>query len=115
MLQKSLIYLFLLFTCAFSNGFSSESIYSENLGSSIHKIMENKVYLNPGYVQIAKNGIFIDVEGELLPIDHLEVDQDGVYFEPHRMKVESCETCGIPLVWGKCVNPACPSKKKKKS
>ncbi len=107
------MYFFLLVSCSFANCFSTESIYNEISESSIQKIYENKVYLKPGSVQVAKNGNFIHIDGELLAIDHLQTDANGVYFEPQRMKVESCETCGLPLVWGKCVNPACPSKKKK--
>lgn len=103
---------FLLFSCSFLNGFSAEPAPIENSGSSIQTIIDTKVYLKPGTIQIAKNGIFINVEGELVPIDHLEMDNEGVYFELQRMKMELCEKCGVPLVWGKCINPICKKKKK---
>ena len=86
-----------------------------NEASTIQKCVDNKVYLQPGHVQIANNGIFINIEGDLVPVDHLEMDAEGVYFEPQRMRLEYCDTCGLPTIWEKCVNPLCPSKKKKKS
>lgn len=113
-MRKCFIVVFLLVTCSFLNCFSTEPFADENSESSIQKIVENRVYLKPGSIQIAKNGIFINIDGELLPINHLEMDNEGVYFEPIRMKMSSCETCGLPLVFGKCLNPVCPSKKKKK-
>ncbi len=112
-MKKYFICFFLLLTCSFLNCFSTESVPNDYSATSIQKVVNNKVYLKPGQVQIAKNGIFITHEGELLAVSHLESDSEGVYFEPERMKVESCETCGLPLLWGKCVNPKCPSKKKK--
>lgn len=113
-MQKCFIYFFLLATCSFSNCFSMEADYNENSESSIQKIVDNKVYLKPGSIQIAQNGIFINLEGELLAIDHLESDQEGVYFEPRKLKIKYCENCEWPLVWGKCLNPGCKKKKKEK-
>lgn len=107
-MPKYFIYFFLLANCFLLNCFSEET------EDSIQKMVENKVYLKPGHVQIAKNGIFIHVEGELLPVTHLETDPEGVFFDLQTMKVEYCETCGLPMAWGKCLNPACPSKRSKK-
>ena len=109
-MQKKLVYIFLLLPCFFLNSLSLQAVQED---SSIQKVVENKVYLKPGNIQIAQNGIFITVDGNLMPIDHLEMDSEGVFFEPHRVRIENCETCGLPIVFGKCVNPACPSKKKK--
>lgn len=114
-MQKYFFYFFLLMTCSFLNCYAAETFFDEVSESSIQKACENKFYLKPGSVQIAKNGIFIHVDNQLLPINHLAMDDEGVYFEPsYSAKIESCETCGLPLLWGKCANPSCPSKKKKK-
>lgn len=113
-MKKYFVYFFLLFTCVSLSCFATEYASDEISETSIQKIDEHKVYLKPGTVQIAKNGIFIHIDGELLPISHLETDSNGVYFEPQRMEIESCKTCGVPLLWGKCPNPVCPSKDKKK-
>jgi hypothetical protein len=84
--------------------------------ASISHVDGDKVYLQPGSVQIANNGIFINVAGELKAVNNLEIDTQGVYFNIQRVAdvIEPCPSCGIPLVWGKCINPNCPGKKKKK-
>lgn len=105
-------FFFFLVVSFFLSSLSLQAV-QDSAVSSVQKVIENKVYLKPGNIQIAQNGIFIMIDGQLMPIDHLEMDQEGVYFEPHRMRIENCETCGLPIAFGKCVNPACPSKKKK--
>ena len=77
--------------------------------SSIAKIQDSKVYLKPSSVQVAKNGIFILVEGHLVLIDHLQLDEDGIYF--NLTECSCCPVCGFPLVFGFCVNPDCPGKR----
>jgi hypothetical protein len=53
--------------------------------SSIAKVHGEKIYLKPGVIQIANNGIFINVDGRLIAIDHLEMDDQGVYFDAIKM------------------------------
>lgn len=83
-----------------------------DLGCSISEVKGHKVYLKPCSIQIAKNGIFINVAGQLRAINHLEMDEQGVYFDIHKQAAHGdlCPACGLPLVWGFCMNPACPSK-----
>lgn len=54
------------------------------LGCSIAKVQGDKVYLKPGSIQIANNGIFINIQGQLKSIDHLEMDEQGVFFNVTR-------------------------------
>lgn len=75
---------------------------------------EQKIYIQPGWIQITQEGILIPLDDQVITIDHLKADEAGVYFECERLKLSYCETCGLPLAWGKCLNPKCPSKKKKK-
>lgn len=81
-------------------------------GSSIDKVEGHKIYLKPSVIQIAKNGIFINVAGQLRAINHLEVDEQGVYFDAHKQAAtgDLCPVCGLSLVWGFCINPDCASK-----
>lgn len=94
-----------LMTFTFFNCFAKEV----DLGCSIAKVEGHKVYLKPGTIQIANNGIFINVAGQLRSINHLEVDDQGVYFDTLR-QAALCPACGLPTAFGFCINPACPSK-----
>ncbi|MGE4574350.1 MULTISPECIES: hypothetical protein [Parachlamydia] len=84
--------------------------YASNDNCSIAKIDGNKIYLKPGLVQIAKNGIFINFEEQLIPINHLEMDEEGVYFDAVKMSSENCWRCGFPLICGFCFNLLFPGK-----
>lgn len=83
-----------------------------DLGCSIAKVEGHKIYLKPGAFQVAKNGIFINISGQLRAINHLEMDEQGVYFDAYRQAAysDACPACGFPLIWGFCMNPSCPSK-----
>ena len=83
-----------------------------NFDCSVAKVQGHKVYLKTGAVQVAKNGIFINVAGQLRAIDHLEMDEQGVFFDGSRMAAfgDLCPACNLPLVFGCCINPNCPSK-----
>lgn len=95
-----------LMTFAFINCFAKEA----ELGCSIAKVEGHKVYLKPGSIQVANNGIFINVAGQLRAINHLEMDDQGVYFDAFKQAGDLCPACGLPLVFGFCMNPGCPSK-----
>lgn len=86
-------------------GYATEA----RLGCSIAKIQGDKVYLKPGSIQVANNGIFINVQGELKSIGHLEMDEEGVFFNATRTAgfEGRCNVCGFPLIFGFCVNPDC--------
>lgn len=94
-----------LMTFAFISCFAKEV----DLGCSIAKVEGHKVYLKPGTIQIADNGIFINVAGQLRSINHLEMDDQGVYFDILK-QAALCPACGLPTVCGFCINPTCPSK-----
>ncbi|CAF24171.1 hypothetical protein [Candidatus Protochlamydia amoebophila] len=104
---------FMAILCALMT-FASISCFAKDtdLGCLISVVDGHKVYLKPGSVQIAKNGIFINVAGQLRAINHLEMDEQGVYFDIYRQAAHGdvCPACHITLVWGLCMNPACPSK-----
>lgn len=94
-----------LIALVFGNCYSDEGFLPEE---------GNKIYIQPGWLQITQEGILIPLDHQVISVDHLEVDEGGVYFDRERLKISYCETCGLPLAWGKCLNPKCPSKKKKK-
>jgi hypothetical protein len=80
--------------------FASISCFAKeaDLECSIAKVEGYKVYLKPGAIQVAKNGIFINVSGQLRAINHLEMDEQGVYFDAQRQAAygDLCPACGLP-------------------
>ena len=108
MFRKCFMILCVLMSFASMSCFANE----DDLSFSIAKIEGYKVYLKPGTVQVAKNGIFIKVSGQFRAINHLEIDEEGVYFDALRQTAYSdlCPACHLPLVFGFCMNPNCPSK-----
>lgn len=99
------ILVFIFLTLGTVDSYALES----GLGCSIAQVQGNKVYLKPGSIQIANNGIFINIQGQLQAIDHLEMDEQGVFFDISRSAANEsrCRVCGFPLVFGFCLNPAC--------
>jgi hypothetical protein len=75
--RKAFLILFLAYTY---NGFASnfdEHGLSCFLRTS--KIIENRVYLEPGTVYISPNQIFLNLNGQLLPIETLSTDEGGIF------------------------------------
>lgn len=97
--------LFVLLTILTIDGNAQEGCF----GCSISKIQGDKVYLKPGAIHIANNGIFINVQGQLQVIDHLDMDEEGVYFDIRKSSeyAARCRVCGFPLIFGFCLNPDC--------
>lgn len=48
-------------------GFASHSAEGENL------------YVEPGSIYVAPNGIFLNIEGELYGVTSVNIDEDGIY------------------------------------
>lgn len=64
--------------------FSFLNSFENVLGTDIEQVVGKKVYLQPGNIQIAKNGIFLNIEGNLIAVNSLEVDEMGVYFDSEK-------------------------------
>jgi|GEM_PF-3932816 len=96
-------------------GFISNTSLAQEPLSSIQKIEGIKIYLKPQMVQVAKNGIFIQLGEEIMVINHLEMDDMGVYFDltkiVGRSHLACCPLYGLPLIGGICWNEACPGKR----
>ncbi len=114
----------LFFLSCFSlNGFANQIIETDKgccIVESEHKcciekIAENKIYLKPTIVYVAKNGIFINVQGNLLAVNHLEMDQEGVYINKDRLINDYLQKLSEPDlevrgIWGdtwKCPKEDC--------
>ncbi len=71
--------LFLAYTC---NSFASSHLKNElDISSflSSNKVVDNKIYLQPGTVYVAPDQILLNIEGQLLPIGNLSADAEGVF------------------------------------
>jgi hypothetical protein len=61
--------IFNLFGClAYLQGFASQEF-------------EEKFYVTPGSVYVAPNAIYVNMDGHLIPVSRIAVDENGVYVE----------------------------------
>ena len=56
----------------------SQSIDADAFSEEIEAI-DGKIYLKPGMVYVAPQGIFVNFDGQMLPVQSLCVDSVGVY------------------------------------
>ena len=71
--------LLLAYTCS---SFASAPLENELDFSSFlrsNRVVDNKIYLQPGTVYVAPDQILLNVEGQLLPIENLSADSEGVF------------------------------------
>ncbi|CUI18126.1 putative secreted protein (plasmid) [Candidatus Protochlamydia naegleriophila] len=83
--------------------------------SAVKEIVGNKLYLKPTTVHIANNGIFLNIQGALIRVNHLEVDDKGVYIDALKagagdIFMGECPVCHDITICGVCTNGACPTK-----
>lgn len=43
------------------------------------RCIDGKLYVEPGTVHVAPNGIFLNVEGNFVPVNEVCVDEGGIY------------------------------------
>lgn len=58
--------------------------------------IDAKLYVQPGTVHVAPNGIFLNVEGHFVPVTQVAIDADGIYVVGY-----DC----VRMV--QCLNPKC--------
>lgn len=94
LIPKFLLVLFAIY--CFSNcGFAQESIYKQDC---------QKYYIQASDVRIANNGIFVNVEGDILCVNAIYVDDIGVYIAGWG----TCRSCNRPNDdLGRCQNARC--------
>jgi hypothetical protein len=93
--------LFLAYTCS---SFASAPLENELDISSFlrsNRVVDNKIYLQPGTVYIAPDQILLNVEGQLLPIGNLSADSEGVFVTTEGLMAArrnnetwTCRRCG---------------------
>lgn len=104
MLTRILFFL-LAFSVWTTYGYTaSNSCSSESFGF--------KRYLETKDIFPKHNGFLVDVEDEFFFVHELQIDDHGIFIEKEKMSApwSHCPCCGMPLVYGFCINPECPSK-----
>jgi len=90
---------------------------SENfIEKCAEQIIENRIYLKPGYVFIAAKDIFIKVEDDVVPVEAVFCDGEGIYVYDYQLaSLIRCDTCKRPydpeMQYAIC--PHLPRQKKK--
>lgn len=103
--------IFQLFLCAFFLAFGSNPSYAEHTSGPV-QVDGSKVYVNTDAIEVQPHGIWIHLGNECLPVDRLQVDEQGIFFTldqlgTHRRK---CPFCDWDLIGPFCVNPNCVRK-----
>lgn len=82
---------------------------------------EEKIYVPPGSVYVAPTGIFLNINDEMVKVDQLFTDSQGVYVIADGMNPEcvkwrywQCPFCEQKntITDKVCINPKCPSRQK---
>lgn len=102
-------FVYLLLLCSFKNCFSQNENICYN---SVSHIEGNNAYLKKEGIKITETGIYIYIQGQLIPISTLQTDAQGPYFDLNHMNLAwdippTCPICGYPLVIFWCPNPNC--------
>jgi hypothetical protein len=57
--------------------------------------IDGKFYVEPGTVHVAPNGIFLNLEGNCVPVNYVAMDEYGVYVLGYDcMRMVTCPRCG---------------------
>ena len=65
-------------------------------------MIEDKVYIQPDNIYISPNQIYVRIEGDLIPIQHLSCDGNGVFISIQEMQMGRARQ----ETWI-CKNPVC--------
>lgn len=88
---------------------------SEGWESLYEKVIDDKLYLKPGTLVITTNAIYHLVGDQLIPLDYVAVDGEGVFTYPTAYPYGTCWACGFLCDRdGVCTNRYCITKWKKK-
>jgi hypothetical protein len=105
------IFLFVLLTCLYINkGFACTYCNSElTCEAQFVKITEDKHYIKPGSIVFSEHGLFLVMQGHLIPINCMQKDAGGVFIRQMDYPYGTCPGCGLPLTpGGSCLNSRCP-------
>jgi hypothetical protein len=70
---------------------------------------DDKHYVKPGSIVFSADGLFLLLQGYLIPINCMEADAGGVFIRPQAYELKTCPNCHWPLTpGGTCVNSDCP-------
>lgn len=107
---------FILVLFAVMTGFTQRSLayYTDisniDLTHVFEKVIDDKLYIKAGTIHVGSEGIFLCINGQLVPIPQIEADGEGVFMR--NVGWPRCPICNYPLTpWGTCSNPDCATNK----
>lgn len=83
---------------------------TEQVNESITEVVGDNLYLDCDYVDVTDEGIFVLVEGHVVRINNLSVDDHGVFTSLEKLKKTlkgKCKKCGEKTYLGVCTNSKC--------
>lgn len=95
-LLTKLMILLLLLTAFTGKSFAYQNYENEtSFEKNFEKIIDGKYYIKPGTILVSQDSIYLCVQGQMIPIGSLEVDEEGVY-TPYAYKWGTCPVCHWP-------------------
>lgn len=81
------------------------SFCSESSSRTVHQ--EQRIYLAADAIKVSDLGVFITVDGELLPVPAVFSDKKGPYVKRNQLRrFPGCQSKRLHRCW--CHNPNCP-------
>lgn len=56
---------------------------------------DDKFYVEPGTVHVAPNGIFLNLDGNFIPVSSVSADEEGIYVLGFDVSTVCCSRCGL--------------------
>jgi hypothetical protein len=96
--MKKFILILSILTCYAVSGFCATSCAdrdSENfMEKCAVKIIEDHIYLKPGCVFVSENDIFIKIDNDIVPLEAIYCDENGVYVYDYQLSsLVYCNEC----------------------
>ena len=89
--MKKMIYLFAMFTALSASSFANEA----------------KIYLKSANIKVVPEGIFLEFDDKLLPIETVSKDAQGTFIITDEEQILHCAACGLTFDL-KTQSPYCP-------
>lgn len=96
-MKKLIVFLLAIGCFAASYAYAADSTivnFDELVEKCAEKIIHDRVYIKPGSAFVAQKDIFLKIDEDIIPIDSVYRDKDGVFIYAYQLgSLVRCGTC----------------------